>query len=101
MVYNHRYDEAKKLFEEILDKMNKAPSGNVSLAWYNFACVAAAAHDRDEAVQHLREAVKHGYKDIDHIRNDDDLKFLRGYPGFEAFLSEAKKSTDAASQQTN
>jgi hypothetical protein len=63
--------------------------------------VAAAAHDRDEAVQHLREAVKHGYKDIDHIRNDDDLKFLRGYPGFEAFLSEAKKSTDAASQQTN
>jgi len=101
MVYNHRYDEAKKLFEEILDKMNKAPSENVSLAWYNFACVAAAAHDRDEAVQHLREAVKHGYKDIDHIRNDDDLKFLRGYPRFEAFLSEAKKSTDAASQQPN
>jgi serine/threonine protein kinase/tetratricopeptide (TPR) repeat protein len=101
MVYNHRYDEAKKLFEEILDKMNKAPSENVSLAWYNFACVAAAAHDRDEAVQHLREAVKHGYKDIDHMRNDDDLKFLRGYPSFEAFLSEATKSPNAASQQPN
>lgn len=101
MVYNHRYDEAKKLFEQILDNMNKAASENASLAWYNFACVAAAANDRDEAVQHLREAVKHGYKDIDHIRNDDDLKFLRGYPRFEAFLSEAKKSTDAASRQPN
>jgi len=101
MVYNHRYDEAKKLFEEILEKMNKPPSENVSLAWYNFACVAAAAHDRDESVQHLREAVKHGYKNIDHIRNDDDLKFLRGYPRFEAFLSEARKSTVAASRQSN
>jgi serine/threonine protein kinase len=101
MVYNHRYGDAKRLFEEILDKMNKASSENVSIAWYNFACVAAAARDRDEAIQHLREAVKHGYKDIDHIRNDDDLKFLRGYPRFEAFLSEAKKTTDAASRQPN
>jgi serine/threonine protein kinase len=98
MVYDHRYDEAKKLFEDVLEKMNKASSENVSLAWYNFACVAAAAHDQDEAVQHLREAVKHGYKDIDHIRNDDDLKFLRGYPRFEAFLSEAKKSVDVSRQ---
>jgi eukaryotic-like serine/threonine-protein kinase len=101
MVYDHRYSDAKKLFEEILDKMNKPASENVSIAWYNFACVAAAARDRDEAVQHLREAVRHGYKDIDHIRNDDDLKFLRGYPRFEAFLSEAKKTTDAASRQPN
>jgi hypothetical protein len=35
------------------------------------------------------------------MRKDDDLKALRGYPRFEAFLSEAKKSTDAASRQTN
>jgi serine/threonine protein kinase/Tfp pilus assembly protein PilF len=101
MVYNHRYDNAKKLFEDVLDKMNKTQTSDVSVVWYNFACIAATAHDRDEAVQHLREAVKHGYKDIDHMRNDDDLKFLRGYPRFEAFLSEAKKSTDAASRQSN
>jgi len=101
MVYNHRYQDANKLFEEIIERLTKAQSENVSLAWYNFAGVAAAAHDRDEAVQHLREAIKHGYKDIDHIRTDDDLKALRGYPRFEAFLIEAKKRTDAASQQPN
>jgi tetratricopeptide (TPR) repeat protein len=101
MVYNHDYEKAKKLFGETLEKVTATQQGNVSLVWYNFACVAAAAHDRDEAVQHLREAVKHGYKDVDHIRTDDDLKFLRGYPRFEAFLSEAKKSTDTPSQQPN
>ena len=101
MVYNHRYEDAKKLFAHTFENAPKAQEGNVSLVWYNFACVAAAAHDRDAAVEHLREAVDHGYKDIDHMRTDDDLKVLRGYPRFEAFLSEAKKHTDAAAQQPN
>jgi eukaryotic-like serine/threonine-protein kinase len=91
MVYNHRYEEAKTLFADTLEKVTKRQAGNISLVWYNFACVAAAAHDRDEAVAHLREAVNHGYKDIDHIRTDEDLKSLRGYPRFEAFLADAGK----------
>jgi len=101
LVYNHRYGEAKKLFNDVIEKVSKIQEANVSLAWYNFACVAAAAHDSDEAVQHLREAVDHGYKDIDHIRTDDDLKSLRGYPHFEAFLIDARKRADAAPQQHN
>jgi non-specific serine/threonine protein kinase/serine/threonine-protein kinase len=101
MVYEHRYEDAKTLFEEVIEKLTKSQSENVSLAWYNFACVAALAHDRDEAVQHLREAVNHGYRDIDHIRKDPDLKFLRGYVRFEALLSEATKSNDAVSQRPN
>ena len=101
MVYNHRYDEAKKLFDQILEKVTKTQFSNVSLVWYNFACVAAAAHDRDEAVAHLREAVNHGYKDIDHIQTDEDLKSLRGYPRFEAFLADARKHTEAVSQEHN
>lgn len=101
MVYNHRYEEAKKLFEDIFEKVTKTQEGNVSLVWYSFACVAAAAHDRDEAVAHLREAVNHGYKDIDHIRTDEDLKSLRGYPRFEAFLIEARKRTDTAFHEHN
>ncbi len=99
LVYNHRYDEAKNLFEETLAKVTTTQAGNVSLVWYNFACVAAAAHDRDEAVAHLREAVNHGYKDIDHIRTDEDLRSLRGYAGFEAFLSNARKRNDVSSQK--
>jgi eukaryotic-like serine/threonine-protein kinase len=101
MVYNHRYEEAKTLFADTLEQVTKTQAGNISLVWYNFACVAAAAHDRDEAVAHLREAVNHGYKDIGHIRTDEDLKSLRGYPRFEAFLADAAKRTDAVSQERN
>jgi eukaryotic-like serine/threonine-protein kinase len=101
LVYNHRYAEAKQLFADVIGKISKAQESNISLAWYRFASVAAAANDPDEAVQHLREAVNHGYKDIDHIRADDDLKSLRGNPRFEAFLAEGRKLSDAASQQHN
>jgi eukaryotic-like serine/threonine-protein kinase len=101
MVYNHRYDEAKKLFGDVLEKADKTQEATVPLGWYKFACVAAAAHDPDEAVQLLREAVNHGYKDIDRIRTDDDLKSLRGNPRFETFLTDVRKRTEASSQQHN
>jgi eukaryotic-like serine/threonine-protein kinase len=101
MVHNQRYGEAKKLFGDAIEKVSKSQEANVPLAWYKFACVAAAAHDPDQAVQHLREAFNHGYKDIDHIRADDDLKSLRGYSRFEAFLADARKHADAAPQQRN
>lgn len=99
LVYNHRYDEAKKLFGDTIEKASKTQEANVALAWYKFACVAVAAHDPDEAVQHLREALNHGYNNTDHIRADDDLKSLRGHPRFEAFLADAQKRTDAGPQQ--
>jgi hypothetical protein len=100
MVYNHHYEEAKKLFSDTIEKISKTQGteANVSLAWYNFACVAAAAHDPDEAVHHLREAVNHGYKNIDQIRADDDLKSLRGRRNFEAFLASAQRRADAQQQ---
>jgi serine/threonine protein kinase/tetratricopeptide (TPR) repeat protein len=101
MVYNHRYDEAKKLFADVLEKADKTQEVTVPLGWYKFACVAAAAHDPDEAVRLLREAVNHGYKEIDRIRTDDDLKSLRGNPRFEAFLADARKRADAVPRQTN
>ncbi len=101
LVYNRRYDEAKRLFGDVIEKVSEIQEANVSLAWYNFAAVAAAAHDPDEAVQHLREAVDHGYKDIDHIRADEELKSLHGYRRFEAFLTDARKRADAAPQQHN
>jgi eukaryotic-like serine/threonine-protein kinase len=98
MANDHRYDDAKKLFADMIEKTNNAPSEIVSEVWYTLACVAATARDRDGAVQDLQEVVNHGYKDIAHIQSDDDLKSLRGYPRFEAFLSDAKKRIDASQQ---
>ncbi len=101
MVHNQRYEDAKKLFGDTIEKVSKIQEANLSIAWYGFACVAAAAHDPDEAVQHLREAVNHGYSNVDHIRADSDLKSLRGNPRFEAFLTDVGKRAAAAPQQHN
>jgi len=101
LVYNGRYGEAQKLFADAIEKIGKVQAANLSLAWYKFADVAAVAHDPEAAVHHLREAVDHGYKDLDRIRADGDLEFLRGRPGFEAFLADAEKRTAPADQQHN
>jgi serine/threonine protein kinase/tetratricopeptide (TPR) repeat protein len=90
LVYEHRYAEAKKLFNDTIEQIGKTPGASVFLAWYNFACVSAAANDHAEAVRHLRQAIDHGYKDIDHMRIDQDLKSLHGDPGFEALLKESQ-----------
>jgi serine/threonine protein kinase len=99
LTYNHRYGEAKKLFTETIDKLSKTQESTVPLAWYSFACVAAVANDRDHAIQSLREAISHGYKDSDRMRVDDDLKSLRGDRRFEALLSKAAKPSPAAAQE--
>jgi len=90
LVYDHHYADAKKLFNDTIEHIGKTPGASEFLAWYNFGCVAAAANDRGEAVHHLREAIFHGYKDLDHMRIDDDLKPLHGDPRFEALLREAQ-----------
>jgi serine/threonine protein kinase/tetratricopeptide (TPR) repeat protein len=99
LVYNHRYDEAKTLFADIIEKIGKIQGGNASSAWYNFACVAVVAKRHDEAVRYLRKAVDLGYSDAKHLEADDDLKPLRGDPGFSALASEARKRTATSAQK--
>ena len=88
LVHEHHYAEAKKLFNDTIEQIGNIHGASVFLAWYNFAGVAAAANDHAEAVRHLREAIDHGYKDIDHMRIDQDLKSLHGDPRFEALLNQ-------------
>src|SRR5262249_30682011 len=47
-------------------------------------------HDRytDRALGLLREAMKRGYKDIEHMKKDDDLASLRANPDFQKLLAE-------------
>lgn len=63
------------------------------------AVVAGFDSERQALVEHLRDAVSLGYKDLDHIRTDEDLRALRGHTPFEAFLAVARKRIDAPSQQ--
>jgi tetratricopeptide (TPR) repeat protein len=67
---------------------------------YNAACVCALAsaavreqkdkHSR-RAVELLRQAVAKGYKDVDHLKQDDDLSSLRGRDDFRKLLGEMDK----------
>jgi len=99
LAYENKYGEAKKLFTDTIDKLSSAGQSTAPLAWYGFACVAAAANERDDAVRYLHEAINHGYRDADHLRADDDLKSLRGDHRFVALLADAAKPSPAAARQ--
>ena len=90
LVSSHQYDQAKKLFATDIEAIGKMQGGDPSNAWYNFACVAAAAKRADDAVEYLRQSIATGFSDADHLQSDDDLKLLRGDPRFASLVNEAR-----------
>lgn len=100
LVYNHHYDQAKKLFADNIEETNKIQGGNASASWYNFACVAVAANRPDDAFQDLRQAISLGYSDAEHLQGDDDLKPLHSDPRFASLVSQARTHTLTAREKT-
>ncbi len=94
LVRNRRYGEAQEMFTEAI-KQVKGERASVSIAWYGFACVAAAANDRVSAVQYLHSALDAGYHGANLMRKDPDLKSLHGDPAFEALLSREQERAAA------
>jgi serine/threonine protein kinase len=99
LAYEKHFPEAEKLFHEAINLAGKA-SGQTSLpaAWYDFACAAAVAGHRDEALRYLREAIDRGYGNAEEIASDDDLRSLRGDPRFAALIEKVRQRV-AASQE--
>jgi hypothetical protein len=72
----------------------------------NVACIFALAADRPEepgrafskeecgkrAVSLLQQAVAQGWKDVEHMKRDDDLKSLRERQDFKKLLAELEGS---------
>ena len=82
MAYTRRYPEARDLFLAAIERLDKSQSTGADqesrwTAWYNFACVAAAARRTDDALRYLREAINRGYRDVDGLLADEDLRELR------------------------
>jgi non-specific serine/threonine protein kinase/serine/threonine-protein kinase len=91
MALTHRYAEAKKLFQEAIERGgDSGKQENRWLAWYNLACVAEAANHSDDALQYLREAVNRGYKNAGGLMADENLKSLRQNPRFQALVAELR-----------
>src|SRR3954454_22380710 len=56
------------------------------IPWYNLACSYAVLGMIDPAFSALQRALELGYRHIDHLRRDPDLKALRRDPRFTRLL---------------
>ena len=57
-----------------------------AVPWYNLACSYAVLGMVDPAFSALQRALELGYRHIDHLRRDPDLKTLRHDPRFARLL---------------
>lgn len=57
---------------------------------YNFACAAAQAKRKRDALDGLERAVAHGYHDAAHALADSDLQSLHGDPRFDELIARMK-----------
>ena len=63
---------------------------------YNAACVFSSLKRKQEAMDSLRKAWDAGFRDVDWVRRDPDLAFLRSEPEFERLFPEkSAKGTPA------
>jgi non-specific serine/threonine protein kinase/serine/threonine-protein kinase len=98
-----RYEDAKKLYLDSIDKASADAEGGprsetVVGLWYNLACLAALDRHSDEAFDYLRHSFDAGYRDIQSMRTDDDLKALRNDPRFEKLVASASLVPSAPSR---
>jgi serine/threonine protein kinase/Tfp pilus assembly protein PilF len=61
---------------------------NEATILYNAACVFSSLKRKQEALDALRKAWDAGFRDVDWVRRDPDLGFLRGDPEFERLFPE-------------
>jgi len=91
LAHTHRYAEATKLFHNVIENENDSSGkGYPWSVWYDFAFVAVAANQPDDALQYLQEAVNRGYKDADGLMADEDLKKLHSNPKFQQLVADIK-----------
>ena len=90
-----RYDEADRLFGETLHGMRRVLGDDhpdTASPIYGLGCVAALRRERGKALDWLRQAVEHGFRDADEMAKDPNLRSLQGDPAFEALVARARKN---------
>jgi serine/threonine protein kinase len=91
LAHGNRYAEADKLFREMLEQ-HSDPDSRSSI-WYSYACTAAAAHDIDGALRYLHEAIGAGYRDLDKLSFDADLREMHDNPKFQRLVADLKTAS--------
>ncbi|MCO5166924.1 MAG: hypothetical protein M9894_11225 [Planctomycetes bacterium] len=76
-----RFERAEREFKQVLEL---EPANEI--AWYNLACTYSRWGKPDEAFEHLRRAIEHGFDDVSHMEKDTDLDPLRGDPRYRELI---------------
>jgi non-specific serine/threonine protein kinase len=83
--------------EDALRETNLAITlrANEATILYNAACVFSALKRKQEGMDSLRKAWEAGFRDVDWVRRDPDLTFLRDEPDFERLFPEKMAKNSA------
>jgi len=80
------YIKAREAFEKQLVETRCPWRRSVPL--YNIACCEALLGNADSALSFLSQAIENGYRNREHILQDEDLISLRGLSAFQELVSE-------------
>jgi len=89
------YEKAGELCRKQMVLVPESPEPH-----YNLACALTRQDQKDAAILELGEAVKLGFTDAAHMREDDDLAALHDVPRFKDLVKEARqKELDAPHEE--
>ncbi|MDD4102360.1 MAG: hypothetical protein PHU80_06975 [Kiritimatiellae bacterium] len=81
-----RTEEMEKVCREAVELMP------MDATWrYNLACALSYYADKEPAFQALERAIELGFRDVNAMQNDNDLKPLKGTPRFRTLMEKAKE----------
>lgn len=86
-----RYQEGLEIDKRLVKLRRSDP-----MIHYNLACSLALVGDSEDALLMLRRAIALGYRDLDHLRRDPDLKNLYGHPDFQELIKNFPKGKSSA-----
>ena len=75
--------EARALYGKALEN-----GGNSSELQYHFAALEALAHNPDDSLRHLAEALRLGYRNLDAIDGNPDFDSVRRLPAFHGLIEQ-------------
>ncbi|MEE9584886.1 MAG: hypothetical protein V3W51_05325 [Candidatus Brocadiales bacterium] len=80
-----RYEEGLKIDKRLVELMREDP-----IVHYNLACSYSLVGNIDAAIKELETSVMLGYKDVQHIEEDEDLERLRGDKRYRELMDKIK-----------
>jgi non-specific serine/threonine protein kinase/serine/threonine-protein kinase len=98
LAYEKRVDQSIALFEKLMAYASTSEGTAMMDAHYQYAAGLSILGRRDQAFEHLQEAVKLGFENTNQLTTDDDLKPLHDDPRFQTLLEEIQKKQPVASK---